>query len=343
MSTTALELKNVSNNICENIYLNVNKGEFLVLFGANGAGKTTLLNIIAGLTSYEGNLHFNNSVISNNIGYVFQNLNLFPHLTVFSNIAFGLKMQGKDKNFINKKVHELLQLLKIDHLSFRYPKNLSGGEKQRTAIARALAVDPDILLLDEPLNSLDLQTAKYFRTEFKQLQKKLGITTIYVTHNLEEAEELADRIAIMVDGEIEQIGQASELFFKPKTKNVSNLIGTPNIILCEELKKLENGLAKIKSKGLDIIIPYEGNKIKGIALFPGDIYVSDKKPPGADVNRFLGKITAISISDTVRLDLQVKNLHVTAEVPIHIYENLNLDVGQNVFLIFKLRKIKIFS
>jgi len=186
---SSIKLKNISKYVCKNINLEIFNKELLVLLGPNGAGKSTLLNVIAGLINYEGSVFFDNKPVDGlpankrRIGYLFQELNLFPHLDVSANIVYGLKVQKRPQNEIKVRVEELLQIMKIKHLSSRYPKELSGGEKQRVALARALANSPRILLLDEPMNSLDYRTSKYLRTEFKILQKKLGITTIYVTHN----------------------------------------------------------------------------------------------------------------------------------------------------------------
>jgi ABC-type sugar transport system ATPase subunit len=222
----SIKLVNVSNYICRGINLQVFDRELLVLFGPNGAGKTTLLNIIGGLVEYDGEVYFDDACVDKipaskrNVGYVFQNLILFPHLDVASNIAFGLRARGEPSTRVRTRINELLEMMKINHLSSRYPKHLSGGEKQRVALARALARSPEVLLLDEPLSSLDLETAKYLRTELRQLQKKLGITTIYVTHNLEEAEEMADRIAIVDDGCIEQIGNPKRYYSIPKMQGI---------------------------------------------------------------------------------------------------------------------------
>ncbi|GAG95829.1 unnamed protein product, partial [marine sediment metagenome] len=180
-----------------------------------------LLNVIAGLIDYEGSVFFDNKPVDKlpankrRIGYLFQELNLFPHFDVAANIAYGLRVQKQSQDEIRARVEELLQIMKIKHLSSRYPKELSGGEKQRVALARALANSPHILLLDEPMNSLDYRTSKHLRTEFKILQKKLGITTLYVTHNFYEAEEMAQRIAVLDRGRIEQIGLPKEIFFHP--------------------------------------------------------------------------------------------------------------------------------
>jgi len=275
------------------------------------------------------------------VGYLFQELYLFPHLDVFSNISFGLKAHRIEVNKIKSRVEELLKLTRIQHLSSYYPKQLSGGEKQRVALARALALYPEVLLLDEPLNSLDIQSSKYLRLEIKQLQKKLKITTIYVTHNLTEAEEMADRIAIIEAGRIEQIGSPEEVFFYPQNKKVSDFIGSPNILDCNTCKDIGQGLLEVDCSGLSIIIPNEGNNVKKIAMLPRDIYISTSKPPGPDINRFSGVVTDIDFAnELVRLKIKVGNIYLTSEIPYYIFDGMDLQVGKEVFLILKLRRIK---
>ncbi len=343
-----IELKNISNYICKNINLKILDKEFLVLLGPNGAGKTTLLNIIAGLVDYEGSLFFNGekvergNVIKRKFGYLFQDLHLFPHLNVFSNIAYSLKLEKREDHFIRRRVEELLEMLNIKDLVTRYPKELSGGEKQRVALARALAFSPEVLLLDEPLSKIDLQSSKYFRIELKRIQKKLGITTVYVTHNLKEAEEIADRIAIMHQGNIEQIGTPQEIFFSPVNEKVSEFIGRPNIFSCDNLLNLGNGIARADCQGLSIVIPNDDDKeVCKIALFPQDIYVSKTLPPGPNINRFKGNIVDLNISnEIVRMTVQVGSKALLSELPYHIFERMNLQKGKEVFLIFKLKNIK---
>ena len=221
---TAIELRDIENYVCRGANLNVFSGELLVLLGPNGAGKTTLLNIIAGLTGYKGSVLFDGRPIDElptrerEVGYLFQDLVLFPHLDVASNTAYGLRAEGWPNEKIEPRVKELLRLLKIEHLATAYPWRLSGGEKQRVVLARALAPYPRILLLDEPLSSLDWQTSQYLRFELKGLQQKLGITTLYVTHDLTEAKEVADRMAIILEGRIEQIGRPEDLHPGPWAK-----------------------------------------------------------------------------------------------------------------------------
>jgi ABC-type sugar transport system ATPase subunit len=219
-----IELKSVSNYMFSNLNMKVFDGELLVVLGPNGAGKTTLLNIIAGLVDYEGTVLFDGVPVDKTptnerqIGYLFQNLALFPHLDVASNVSYSLRINGKKKEEIVQEVDELLKLMKIGHLKRRYPKNLSGGEKQRVALARALATSPEVLLLDEPFNSLDIGMCKCLRREIHQIQRKMGITTVFVTHNLADAEEMGDRIVVLNGGKIQQV-KSNEMLFKNAVDN----------------------------------------------------------------------------------------------------------------------------
>jgi ABC-type Fe3+/spermidine/putrescine transport system ATPase subunit len=232
--------------------------------------------------------------------------------------------------------------MKIGHLAGRYPRQLSGGEKQRVALARALALSPRVLLLDEPMSSLDAQTAKYLRTELKQLQRQLGITTVYVTHDLDEAEEMADRIAVIQEGRLQQVGRPEEVFFYPVNEVVSDFIGAPNILHCDRCQSLGQGVMEADCGAMKIILPDDGSPVRRIALFPRDIYVSEVMPPGPAVNRFRGVLTAIRpMGDAVRLEIKVAEHRLMAEVPHHIFEDMDLSPGQEVFLILKLRRIKV--
>lgn len=346
-----IELRNIGKHVCQNINLVVEDGELLAMLGPSGAGKTTLLNVIAGLNDYQGSVVFDGVPVDNvpaskrRIGYLFQHLVLFPHYDVASNIAYGLKAQNLPRSRVDARVQELLRMTKIKHLASRYPKQLSGGEKQRVALARALAQSPEVLLLDEPLSSVDLQTAKYLRTEIKQLQKELGITTIYVTHDLDEAEEIADRIAVINNGAIEQVALPEEIFFYPKSQAVSDFLGAPNILDCDHCRELEHGVVEATCGDMPIIVAHEGNSVRKIALFPRDIYVSDVLPPGpSGVNRFQGIITGIRyVDDAVRLEVNVGRQNLVAEVAHHIFEDMDLEVGKRVFLILKLRRIRVYE
>lgn len=215
-------LQNITTPYClKNVNLDIEDGELMVVMGFTGAGKSTLLNVIAGLTEYQGEVYFNQQIMNHiptekrGVGYLFQDIFLFPHLDTFNNIAFGLRASGCTPDQITEKVEEILDLLHITHLKKRYPKGLSGGEKQRVGLARSLIMEPNILLLDEPLSSLDPSTAKIIRKELKLLHSSLNLTTLYVTHDFNEAREMADRVAVMVEGELKQLGSATDVFYQP--------------------------------------------------------------------------------------------------------------------------------
>ena len=346
---SSIKLKNISKYICKNINLEIFDKELLVLLGPNGAGKSTLLNIIAGLIDYEGSVFFSNLPVDKvpankrKIGYLFQELNLFPHLDVSANIAYGLRIQKQSQDEIRTRVEELLQIMKIKHLSSRYPKELSGGEKQRVALARALANSPRILLLDEPMNSLDYRTSKYLRTEFKILQKKLGITTIYVTHNFYEAEEMAQRIAVLDKGSVEQVGSPQEIFFHP-TEAVNDFIGAPNILTCDYCNRLSFGLIEVKCGDISLVVSSEREKIKKVAILPEDIYLSDTKPPGPDVNRVRGKLTEIEeSSSTVCCTVKTGKNSLKVKLSQELFASMSLNTGDEAWLILAPRKLKIIT
>lgn len=345
-----IELKNISRYICCEINLKVNDGELMVILGPSGSGKTTLLNVIAGLTEYTGSVAFNGKNMDGvdssqrKIGYLFQQLVLFPHMDVRKNIAYSLELRHLPPDQIESRVDELLRLAKIKHLSSRYPKHLSGGEKQRVALARALAPSPEVLLLDEPLSSLDLQTAKYLRMELRQFQKTLGITTIYVTHDLSEAEEIADRIAIVHNGSLQQVATPDEVFFFPGNSTVSDFLGAPNILDCQSCRELEQGVIEANCGSISVIVAHEGNSINRIAFLPRDIFLSENRPPGPGVNRFEGHITDIRYADdAVRVDVDVNGQNLVSEVPYHLFEDMELVPGKKVYLILKLRRIRVYD
>lgn len=224
------------NHVVKDLNFNVHEGEFLTLLGSSGCGKTTTLRMIAGFEEpTSGNIRVEGEAIEEkepferDVNTVFQSYALFPHMTIFDNIAYGLKMKKVPKAEIKERVLEMMQLVQLEGFETRYPSQLSGGQKQRVAIARALINRPKVLLLDEPLGALDLKLRKQMQLELKRLQKKLNITFIYVTHDQEEALTMSDRIAIMHDGILDQLGTPEEIYEKPKTKFVATFIGETNI------------------------------------------------------------------------------------------------------------------
>ncbi len=236
-----VDLQNVNkiygdNHVVKDLSLQVYEGEFLTMLGSSGCGKTTTLRMIAGFEeATNGSIKVNGISVENqepferNVNTVFQSYALFPHMTVGENVAYGLKIKKVAKAEIKERVTEMLELVQLGGFEKRYPSQLSGGQKQRVAIARALINKPQVLLLDEPLGALDLKLRKQMQLELKRLQKKLHITFIYVTHDQEEALTMSDRIAIMNDGILEQVGTPREIYEKPASKFVATFIGETNI------------------------------------------------------------------------------------------------------------------
>ena len=222
-----------ANQVVRNVNLNIEKGEFISLLGPSGCGKTTVLRMVAGfelassgriMVDGQDFTHF--SPAKRGVGMVFQAYALFPNMSVAENVGFGLKVAGKPQSEIKSRVAEMLELIKLPHLAARYPYQMSGGQQQRVALARALAVSPRILLLDEPLSALDAKIRVSLRDEIRALQKKLGITTIFVTHDQEEALSMSDRVVVMNEGRIEQSGTPFEIYNHPKTNFVASFVGT---------------------------------------------------------------------------------------------------------------------
>ena len=259
MAEISLELKEIKKSFTEgeavldNISLEISKGEFITLLGSSGCGKTTTLRIIAGLEQPDaGSVWLDGREVTGlepnqrDVNTVFQNYALFPHMNVAENIGYGLKLKKVPKSEIRKKVSQMLELVQLEGYEKRKPSELSGGQKQRVAIARALVNNPKVLLLDEPLGALDLQLRRAMQIELKHLQKKLGITFIYITHDQEEAINMSDRIAVMKDGRIEQIGTPDEIYNHPKTSYVATFVGNANILHgAAERIQGENAIVKI--------------------------------------------------------------------------------------------------
>ena len=225
-----------ANYVVKDLSLNIYEGEFLTLLGSSGCGKTTTLRMVAGFEEpTNGDIRINGINIQNqepyerNVNTVFQSYALFPHMTVYDNVAYGLKIKKVKKDKIKESVTKILDMVQLGGFEKRYPAQLSGGQKQRVAIARALINQPQVLLLDEPLGALDLKLRKQMQLELKQLQKKLGITFIYVTHDQEEALTMSDRIAVMNSGILEQVGTPIEIYEKPASKFVATFIGETNL------------------------------------------------------------------------------------------------------------------
>ncbi|HWK94627.1 MAG TPA: ABC transporter ATP-binding protein [Pseudolabrys sp.] len=275
----------------ENISLSVEAPEFVCLLGPSGCGKTTLLRLIAGLAAPdEGRISLDGADLTavpareRGFGIVFQAYSLFPNMTVAANVGYGLRIRGVAPTKIASRVTELLELIQLPHLSDRYPWQLSGGQQQRVAVARAVAVEPKLLLLDEPLSALDAKVRVELRAEIRALQRRLGILTIMVTHDQEEAMSLADRIVCMQKGRIAQVGTAQELYHRPASRFVADFMGVSNLI---DLKTAERHapalLADRRASDGDVA-----------CVRPEDVIVGT---PGADARvasvQFLGNISRL--------------------------------------------------
>lgn len=270
LTKKVIEIKDVEksfgdNKVVKKLNLHVGEGEFLTLLGPSGCGKTTTLRMIAGFESVtsgviliDGKNVENTRPYQRNVNTVFQNYALFPHMNVYDNVAFGLVERKVNKSEIKKRVTEMLALVQLEGFEKRMPKNMSGGQKQRVAIARALVNCPKVLLLDEPLGALDLKLRKQMQVELKHLQRKLGITFIYVTHDQEEALTMSDRIGVMHNGVLEQIGKSNDIYDHPKSKFVADFIGESNILeaYIKDIKEdkltalLESGTVTVYAHGM---------------------------------------------------------------------------------------------
>ena len=280
------------------ISLNIEQGEFFTLLGPSGCGKTTLLRMIAGFNTVDGGeICFDQQVINTlpahkrDIGMVFQNYAIFPHLNVADNVAYGLKARKVPKEQIVPRVDEALKMVQIDQLKTRQPNELSGGQQQRVALARAFVIEPGVLLMDEPLSNLDAKLRVQMRTTIKKLQRRLGITTVYVTHDQEEALAISDRIAVMNQGNIMQIGRPEEIYRKPANPFVANFIGVSNFIDCtldgQDPKAATVKLHDGHSFQMPLRAPYSGEVI--LSARPEQLFFSETGLPGrVNMSTFLG-------------------------------------------------------
>ena len=282
---TIVDIKGVNkiygtNHVVKDLNLLVEEGEFLTLLGSSGCGKTTTLRMIAGFEepttgsiTVEGEPIEDKEPYERNVNTVFQSYALFPHMTIYDNVAYGLRMKKVPKKEIKERVLKMLEMVQLSGFEKRYPSQLSGGQKQRVAIARALINRPKVLLLDEPLGALDLKLRKQMQLELKRLQKKLNITFIYVTHDQEEALTMSDRIAIMHDGVMDQIGSPTEIYERPATKFVATFIGETNVF---------DGTLR-SSEGGKAVIGIENGEVTS----SGSVEEGDGKNTGFAVNEFV--------------------------------------------------------
>lgn len=328
------------------VSLEIKEGELFTLLGPSGCGKTTLLRLIGGFYKPdEGEIFFDSRLIIDappymrNIGMVFQNYALWPHMKVYDNIAYGLRLKKLSRKIINDKVRDVLELVNLTGLHDRYPGQLSGGQQQRVALARALVLNPDVLLLDEPLSNLDAKIRVQVRAEIRKLQKELKITTIYVTHDQEEALTISDRIAVLNHGKVLQIGAPKELYERPKNVFVADFIGTNNL--------LEGNITRIDSERKIVSIKTKIGEIAGIfdeKLSQGDSCMACIRPENIflgypedekDFNTVKGKVNfAYYLGSTLRYDIEAEKdviLRVDIKDPWH---HEVIDTGKEVAVYF---------
>jgi len=342
----SIEVRNIKKNFgsfsaLNDVSLDVPTGELVALLGPSGCGKTTLLRIIAGLESPDsGSIHFHGAdaterqVREREVGFVFQHYALFRHMTVFENVAFGLRVRPKQTRpsdaEIKKRVHALLELVQLDWLADRYPPQLSGGQRQRIALARALAVEPKVLLLDEPFGALDAKVRKELRRWLRRLHDELHITSIFVTHDQEEALEVSDRVVVLNKGRIEQIGTPQDVYDHPASPFVYEFLGNVN----QFKSHVHQGEAKIGGIGLKLDGYHETQNSPAMAYVrPHDIEIYKER--NGDNPGFEAVVSYIhAIGPLVRLELQRADQTelIEAELTQERFRELNLIQGEHVFI-----------
>jgi putative spermidine/putrescine transport system ATP-binding protein len=319
----------------EDFNLAAERGEFVSFLGPSGCGKTTTLRMIAGFEQpTSGTIRIDGADMTyvspnkRHVGMVFQSYALFPNMTVAGNIGFGLKLQRRAKDAIDKRVTELLELIHLEGRGDRYPYQLSGGQQQRVALARALAIEPTVLLLDEPLSALDAKIRVALRIEIREIQRKLGITTVYVTHDQEEALELSDRIVVMSEGRVEQIGTPFEIYNFPATDFVASFVGTLNTV---PAKIVDAGRKRLTLAGTEVGTSSEVRGSAGdgvtVAIRPEMISLDGTGGDGAPGNRL-----GATVQDVAFLGAVVRVRTTLADgsiVSVDTFNNPNLAVPQS--------------
>src|SRR5512137_2864879 len=341
----SIEIRSVSKRFAtfdalSDVSLTVPSGELVALLGPSGSGKTTLLRIIAGLeTPDQGSILFNGEetkdrhVRERQVGFVFQHYALFRHMTVFDNVAFGLNVRPRSsrpaKGEIRDKVHGLLKLVQLESLAGRYPAQLSGGQRQRVALARALAVEPQVLLLDEPFGALDARVRLELRRWLRRLHDEIHVTSVFVTHDQDEALEVADRVVVMNEGRIEQVGTPEEVYDRPANPFVYNFLGNVNLFH----GRVDKGEARIGDISIDMPEYQETAAGPAVAYVrPYDIEINRQRQSPEEIEaqiRFIQGAGAVARLELERLDTLET---IEAEITRERYKELGLAEGEKVFL-----------
>ena len=332
------------------VSLDIHDGELFTLLGPSGCGKTTILRLIGGFHKPDsGEIYFDGKPVTSippyerNIGMVFQNYALWPHMTIADNIAYGLKLKKFSRKEINNKVSHVLKLVNLIGLENRYPGQLSGGQQQRVALARALVLNPDVLLLDEPLSNLDAKIRVQVRAEIRKLQKELGITTIYVTHDQEEALTLSDRIAVINLGKLLQIGSPRDLYQRPENPFVADFIGINNLIPgdVQEINSTEKWM-KVQTK-VGPLICFGNERFKPgdpcmISVRPETASISQSENTQKEFNCIAGTVSFASyIGNTIRYDVEI-NREIIFKVDIqNPWGYQPFSIGEKVYVGFPIK------
>lgn len=324
------------------VSLRVANGEYFVILGPTGAGKTLLIELLAGFHKLDsGKIWISDVDVTafpperRGIGFVPQEYTLFPHMTVAQNVEFGLKMRNIQQSERKKIVKEMLEFMELSNMCDRLPMTLSGGEEQKTALARALIIKPEILLLDEPLSALDVNTQKKMRNELRKLHEEMRITTIHVTHNQVEAIILADHLAIMKDGTIIQTGSPEQVFHKPKDEFVARFVGFENLFAGKIIENHE-GIAEIDIGGVTIEAVTEKTENCVVGVRPDDIILSKRPFRSSIRNTLKGKLTDfVDMDSLVRLAVSVDNAYFVALITKRSFLEMKLKKGSEVYLSFK--------
>jgi molybdopterin-binding protein len=347
-----IDIKNLSVDLGEfvlsDVSLKIEEGEYFIILGPTGAGKTVLLESIAGLHPIKtGEIWLRGKEVTRlepekrNISIVYQDHVLFPHLSVKENISFGLKMHKLKKQAIVERVNWIVELLSINHLLHRRPDTLSGGERQKVSLARALSTQPEILLIDEPLSALDPESRENVQMELRQLHQTLGVTTLHVTHDFEEAVSLGDRIAVIGEGQLKQVGTSDEIFRQPNSEFVARFAMARNILSGTVIRRQGQDVV-FRAGDTEFVVVTEREGDCHASLRPEDIIISLEPLRSSARNCYLGTITSvIDKGSTLYITINVPP-ELSSLVTRHSYDEMGLQEGKEVYITFKASSVHLF-